>query len=43
MSLKLLIVDDESHIRSLIEQTLEELEDNGVDFLPRKMGNRRWK
>ena len=32
MSLKLLIVDDESHIRSLIEQTLEELEDEGVDF-----------
>jgi CheY-like chemotaxis protein len=27
MSQKLLIVDDESHIRSLIEQTLEELED----------------
>ena len=27
-----LIVDDEQHIRLLIEQTLEELEDEGVDF-----------
>lgn len=32
MSKKILIVDDESHIRMLIEQTLEELEDEGVDF-----------
>ena len=38
MSLKLLIVDDESHIRSLIEQTLEELEDNGVDFFTAENG-----
>lgn len=30
---KLLIVDDESHIRMLIEQTLEELEDEGVELL----------
>ncbi len=30
---KLLIVDDESHIRMLIEQTLEDLEDDGVDLL----------
>lgn len=32
MSKKILIVDDEAHIRMLIEQTLEELEDEGVDF-----------
>lgn len=30
---KLLIVDDESHIRMLIEQTLEDLEDEGVELL----------
>jgi DNA-binding response OmpR family regulator len=28
-----LIVDDEQHIRLLIEQTLEELEDHGVELL----------
>jgi DNA-binding response OmpR family regulator len=28
-----LIVDDEHHIRLLIEQTLEELEDDGVELL----------
>ncbi|MFI5152500.1 MAG: response regulator transcription factor [Chitinophagales bacterium] len=33
MKPKILIVDDEAHIRMLIEQTLEELEDEGVDFL----------
>jgi DNA-binding response OmpR family regulator len=33
MEKKLLIVDDEAHIRMLIEQTLEELEDEGVNFL----------
>jgi CheY-like chemotaxis protein len=27
-----LIVDDEQHIRLLIEQTLEELEDEGVEL-----------
>ena len=32
MSKKLLIVDDEAHIRMLLEQTLEDLEDEGVDF-----------
>ena len=32
MEQKLLIVDDEPHIRMLIEQTLEELEDDDVDF-----------
>ncbi len=30
MDLKILIVDDEPHIRLLMEQTLEELEDEGV-------------
>lgn len=33
MDKKLLIVDDESHIRMLIEQTLEELEEDGVQLL----------
>lgn len=28
-----MIVDDESHIRMLIEQTLEDLEDEGVELL----------
>ena len=32
MAKKILIVDDEAHIRMLIEQTLEELEDEGVEF-----------
>lgn len=30
---KILIVDDEPHIRMLLEQTLEELEDEGVQLL----------
>jgi two-component system, OmpR family, alkaline phosphatase synthesis response regulator PhoP len=30
---KVLIVDDEPHIRMLLEQTLEDLEDSGVDIL----------
>ncbi|OPX86394.1 MAG: hypothetical protein A4E52_01518 [Pelotomaculum sp. PtaB.Bin013] len=30
---KVLIVDDEPHIRILLEQTLEELEDEGVELL----------
>ncbi len=30
---KLLIVDDEPHIRMLLEQTLEDLEDEGVELL----------
>ncbi len=38
MSKKLLIVDDEAHIRMLIEQTLEELEDEGVEFLTAENG-----
>ncbi len=33
MTKKLLIVDDEPHIRMLLEQTLEELEDEGVELL----------
>ncbi len=33
MESKILIVDDEAHIRLLIEQTLEELEDLGVEIL----------
>jgi two-component system, OmpR family, alkaline phosphatase synthesis response regulator PhoP len=33
MEQKILIVDDEAHIRMLIEQTLEELEDEEVEFL----------
>ena len=32
MEKKILIVDDEAHIRMLIEQTLEDLEDEGVEF-----------
>ncbi len=33
MDKKILIVDDEAHIRMLIGQTLEELEEEGVEFL----------
>ncbi|TNE43349.1 MAG: response regulator [Deltaproteobacteria bacterium] len=33
MSKKILIVDDEVHITQLIEQTLEDLEDEGVELL----------
>ncbi|MEO7393668.1 MAG: response regulator [Chitinophagaceae bacterium] len=38
MELKLLIVDDEAHIRMLLEQTLEELEDDGVTFFTAENG-----
>lgn len=38
MAQKLLIVDDEPHIRMLIEQTLEELEDEGVNFFSAENG-----
>lgn len=38
MQHKILIVDDEAHIRMLIEQTLEELEDEGVEFLTAENG-----
>ena len=33
MDKKILIVDDEPHIRMLLEQTLEDLEDEGVEIL----------
>lgn len=33
MSQKILIVDDEPHIRMLLEQTLEDFEDDGVELL----------
>ena len=33
MNRTILIVDDEPHLRSLIEQTLEELEDEGVELM----------
>jgi two-component system, OmpR family, alkaline phosphatase synthesis response regulator PhoP len=32
-SRKILIVDDEAHIRALLEQTFEDLEDEGVELL----------
>jgi two-component system, OmpR family, alkaline phosphatase synthesis response regulator PhoP len=35
---KILVVDDEAHIRLLIEQTLEELEDQGVEILTAENG-----
>ena len=34
-----LIVDDEQHIRLLIEQTLEELEDDGVELITARDGD----
>ncbi|MEZ5319722.1 MAG: response regulator [Vicinamibacterales bacterium] len=33
MNRTILIVDDEPHLRTLIQQTLEELEDEGVELL----------
>lgn len=38
MEQKLLIVDDEAHIRMLLEQTLEDLEDDGVNFFSAQNG-----
>ena len=38
MTKKILIVDDEPHIRILLEQTLEELEDKGVELLTASNG-----
>lgn len=35
---KIIIVDDEAHIRLLIEQTLEDLEDQGVEILMAENG-----
>jgi DNA-binding response OmpR family regulator len=40
MSKKILIVDDEPHIRLLLEQTLEELEDYDVEFFSAENGER---
>ncbi|MGI9214036.1 MAG: response regulator [Methylococcaceae bacterium] len=40
MSRKILIVDDEPHIRLLLEQTLEDLEDHGVEFYFAEHGER---
>jgi two-component system, OmpR family, alkaline phosphatase synthesis response regulator PhoP len=36
--MKILIVDDESHLRTLIQQALEELEDDGVELLTAENG-----
>jgi DNA-binding response OmpR family regulator len=38
VSRKILIVDDEAHLRMLIQQTLEELEDDGVELLTASNG-----
>ena len=38
MTPKILIVDDEAHLRMLIQQTLEELEDEGVELLTASNG-----
>ena len=38
MNKKILIVDDEVHIRALLEQTLEDLEDAGVEIFLAKEG-----
>jgi two-component system alkaline phosphatase synthesis response regulator PhoP len=42
MSKKILIVDDEPHIRALLEQTLEDLEDEGVELLTAGDGLEAW-
>ena len=38
MNRSILIVDDEAHLRSLIHQTLEELEDEGVELMTASNG-----
>ena len=38
MSKKILIVDDEPHIRALLEQTLEDFKDNDVEIFTAKDG-----
>ncbi len=38
-SMKILIVDDEPHLRMLIQQTLEELEDEGVEIFTAANGD----
>jgi two-component system alkaline phosphatase synthesis response regulator PhoP len=40
MSKKILIVDDEPHIRLLLEQTLEDLEDHDVEFFSAENGEK---
>jgi len=42
MSKKVLVVDDEPHIRLLLEQTLEDLEDHGVELLAANNGQEAW-
>lgn len=42
MSKKILIVDDEPHIRALLEQTLEDLEDYGIELLTASNGQEAW-
>ena len=42
MSKKILIVDDEPHIRALLEQTLEDLEDHGIELLTASNGQEAW-
>ena len=37
-AMKILIVDDEPHLRTLIQQSLEELEDEGVDLFTASNG-----
>ena len=39
MGKKILIVDDEPHIRMLIQQALEELEDEGIELLTATNGD----
>ena len=38
MNRTILIVDDEAHLRTLIQQTLEELEDEGVELITASNG-----
>jgi len=38
MTMKILIVDDEPHLRTLIQQSLEELEDEGVELFTASNG-----
>jgi len=42
MSKKILIVDDEPHIRALLEQTLEDFEDEGIELLTAGDGQEAW-
>ncbi len=42
MRQKILIVDDEPHIRALLEQTLEDFEDEGIELLTAGDGLEAW-